>query len=157
MECSTEHLSLVFTDQLIQLTPLMLRRPPVTGFLHSSKLINCLCVCSVVSVSGVSCRMSQHVPGHNEDWPLLLCPLPCPLSTVQCLPRYMSQYNWFGCRQTCSHVSRYVCNGIPREGTIEPSLLNRDLPKSCPPVNGREICLQNLHRQKDCLVKIHEH
>ena len=148
-----EHLSLVFTDQLIQLTPLMLRRPPVTGFLHSSKLINCLCVCSVVSVSGVSCRMSQHVPGHNEDWPLLLCPLPL-LSSV-----YLDTCLNITGSGAGRHVVMFqdVCNGIPREGTIEPSLLNRDLPKSCPPVNGREICLQNLHRQEDCLVKIHEH
>ena len=144
MECSTEHLSLVFTDQLIQLTPLMLCRPPVTEFLHSSKLINCLCVCSVVSVSGVSCRMSQHVPGHNEDWPLLLCPLPCPLSSV-----YLDTCLNITGSGAGRHVAMFhdVCNGIPREGTIEPSLLNRDLPKSRSPVNGREICLQNLHRQ----------
>ena len=38
---------------------------------------------SVPRLPGVSCHVSEHVPGHNENWPLLLCPLPC---TVQCLP-----------------------------------------------------------------------
>ena len=47
VECSTEHLSLVFTDQLIQLTPLMLRRPPgwVSAFLQIDKLSLCLLSC----------------------------------------------------------------------------------------------------------------